>query len=88
MAMIEATEMFDGARAGDERASARPFVRVHTNSRLGAAQTMACEAVGHPLPPTALGYESWLWLGADAQPNRRNRVPVFSPAVHSHLRSG
>lgn len=78
--------LLEAAREGDSEASGRLFEVVYAELRRLAAHKMTLEARNHTLQPTALVHEAWLRLGADAQPNWRNRAHFFAAASEAMRR--
>jgi len=84
--MSDVTQILTAVRAGDDAAAERLFERVYVELRQVAAQKMARKSAGHALQPTALVYEAWLRLGADAQPHWQNRAHFFAAAAQAMRR--
>jgi RNA polymerase sigma factor (TIGR02999 family) len=59
---------------------------VYEELRKLAAHKMAQEKPGQTLQPTALVHEAWLRLGADGQPQWRNRAHFFAAAAEAMRR--
>lgn len=71
---------------GEEQAADRLLPLVYDELRHLAAARMAHEAAGHTLQPTALVHEAWLRLGADHQPDWKNRAHFFAAAAEAMRR--
>ena len=84
--MTELTRIFDAAQTGVPAGVEQLLPLVYDELRRLAAQTMAGEAPGQTLQPTALVHEAWLRLGADQQPSWQNRAHFFGAAAEAMRR--
>src|SRR5262245_16318451 len=84
--MSDVTEILAAIRGGDDAAARQLYERVYAELKSVAAQKMARESAGHTLQPTALVHEAWLRLGADAQPQWKNRAHFFAAAAEAMRR--
>jgi RNA polymerase sigma factor (TIGR02999 family) len=84
--MDDITRILDRAQQGDPKAAADLLPLVYAELRRLAAHKMAGESSGHTLQPTALVHEAWLRLGADDQPDWRNRAHFFATAAEAMRR--
>lgn len=71
---------------GEEQAADRLLPLVYDQLRHLAAARMAHESPDHTLQPTALVHEAWIRLGADHQPDWKNRAQFFSAAAEAMRR--
>jgi RNA polymerase sigma factor (TIGR02999 family) len=71
---------------GGAPAAERLLPLVYEELRKLAAAKMAKEAAGQTLQPTALVHEVWLRLGADSQPDWKNRAHFFAAAAETMRR--
>lgn len=84
--MSEFTVILQRIDAGDSQAAAELLPLVYEELRKLAAQKLARETPGQTLQATALVHEAWLRLGADAQPEWRNRAHFFAAAAEAMRR--
>ncbi|HTJ00919.1 MAG TPA: ECF-type sigma factor [Dongiaceae bacterium] len=84
--MSEFTVILQRIDAGDPQAAAELLPLVYEELRKLAAQKLARETPGQTLQATALVHEAWLRLGADAQPEWRNRAHFFAAAAEAMRR--
>lgn len=84
--MHDITVVLQEMERGDSRAAERLLPLVYEELRKLAAAKMAREAPGQTLQPTALVHEVWLRLGADAQPEWKNRAHFFAAAAETMRR--
>lgn len=82
----EITVILQRIERGEEQAAERLLPLVYDQLRHLAAARMAHEAAGHTLQPTALVHEAWLRLGADQQPDWKNRAQFFAAAAEAMRR--
>ena len=80
------TVILERVGRGEEPAADRLLPLVYEDLRRLAAARMAHEAAGHTLQPTALVHEAWMRLGADQQPNWKNRAQFFAAAAEAMRR--
>ena len=78
--------MLHRVERGEEQAAERLLPLVYDQLRHLAAARMAHESPGHTLQPTALVHEAWLRLGADQQPDWKNRAQFFAAAAEAMRR--
>ena len=71
---------------GDPQAAEQLLPLVYSELRKLAASKMARESPGQTLQPTALVHEAWLRLGADHQPDWKNRAHFFAAAAETMRR--
>lgn len=83
MSAGEITLILQRMESGDRQAAERLLALVYDELRRIAAGHMAHERPGHTLQPTALVHEAWLRLGADQQPNWKNRAHFFGAAAQA-----
>jgi RNA polymerase sigma factor (TIGR02999 family) len=79
----QVTQILDAVGAGDAQAAEKLLPLVYEELRRLAAHKMAGESPGQTLQATALVHEAWLRLGADAQPNWKNRGHFFAAAAEA-----
>jgi RNA polymerase sigma factor (TIGR02999 family) len=79
----QVTQILEAAGAGDAQAAEKLLPLVYEELRRLAAHKMARESPGQTLQATALVHEAWLRLGADAQPNWKNRGHFFAAAAEA-----
>ena len=84
--MQELTLILNRIEQGDPQAAGKLLPLVYAELRKLAAAKMARESAGHTLQPTALVHEAWLRLGADQQPDWKNRAHFFAAAAESMRR--
>lgn len=84
--MSDVTQILKSVCAGDNLATEQLFELVYAELRQVAAQKMSRESAHQTLQPTALVHEAWLRLGADAQPDWRNRAHFFAAAAEAMRR--
>ena len=84
--MQEITLILDRIERGDAQAGEQLLPLVYAELRKLAAAKMAREAAGQTLQPTALVHEAWLRLGADQQPDWKNRAHFFAAAAEAMRR--
>lgn len=84
--MQEITLILNRIEQGDRQAADQLLPLVYAELRKLAAAKMAREAAGQTLQPTALVHEAWLRLGADQQPDWKNRAHFFAAAAESMRR--
>ena len=84
--MDDITVVLREIERGDAQAADRLLPLVYEELRKLAAAKMAKEAPGQTLQPTALVHEVWLRLGADAQPEWKNRAHFFAAAAETMRR--
>jgi RNA polymerase sigma factor (TIGR02999 family) len=82
----EITLLLHKVGAGDASAADQILPLVYHELRKLAAAKMARETPGQTLQPTALVHEVWLRLGADDQPDWKNRAHFFSAAAEAMRR--
>jgi len=82
----EITLILDRIEQGDAQAAEQLLPLVYAELRKLAAARMAREAAGQTLQPTALVHEAWLRLGADQQPDWKNRAHFFAAAAEAMRR--
>jgi RNA polymerase sigma factor (TIGR02999 family) len=82
----EITLVLQRIERGEEQPAERLLPLVYDQLRHLAAARMAHEAAGHTLQPTALVHEAWLRLGADHQPDWKNRAQFFAAAAEAMRR--
>ena len=82
----EITLVLQRIERGEEQPEERLLPLVYDQLRHLAAARMAHEAAGHTLQPTALVHEAWLRLGADHQPDWKNRAQFFAAAAEAMRR--
>lgn len=78
--MSDVTRILNDFKNGDAQVSEELFTVVYAELRKLAAMKMAGENPGQTLQATALVHEVWLRLGADHQPQWRNRAQFFAAA--------
>lgn len=84
--MQEITLVLDRIQMGDPLAADQLLTLVYGELRKLAAAKMAHESAGQTLQPTALVHEAWLRLGADQQPDWKNRAHFFASAAEAMRR--
>lgn len=84
--MSDVTRLLDAANRGDAAAAEEVLPLVYEELRKLAASKMAAERPGQTLQPTALVHEAWIRLGADQQPNWKNRDHFFGAAAEAMRR--
>ena len=84
--MPEITLILNRIEQGDPQAINQLLPLVYDELRKLAAAKMARETPGHTLQPTALVHEAWLRLGADQQPDWKNRAHFFGAAAEAMRR--
>jgi RNA polymerase sigma factor (TIGR02999 family) len=82
----EITLVLQRIERGEEQPAERLLPLVYDQLRQLAAARMAHENYGHTLQPTALVHEAWLRLGADQQPEWKNRAQFFAAAAEAMRR--
>jgi RNA polymerase sigma factor (TIGR02999 family) len=82
----EITLILNRAGKGDPQAAEQLLPLVYDELRRLASAKMARESDGHTLQATALVHEAWLRLGADQQPEWKNRAHFFAAAAESMRR--
>lgn len=82
----EITLVLERVGRGEEPAADRLLPLVYDELRRLAAARMAHEGAGHTLQPTALVHEAWIRLGADQQPDWKNRAHFFAAAAEAMRR--
>lgn len=82
----EITVILQRIERGEEQAADRLLPLVYEQLRHLAAARMARESPDHTLQPTALVHEAWIRLGADHQPDWKNRAQFFSAAAEAMRR--
>lgn len=82
----EITVILQRIERGEEQAADRLLPLVYEQLRHLAAARMARESPDHTLQPTALVHEAWIRLGADQQPDWKNRAQFFSAAAEAMRR--
>ncbi len=84
--MQEITLILDRIQRGDSQAADQLLPLVYAELRKLAAAKMARESAGQTLQATALVHEAWLRLGADQQPDWKNRAHFFASAAEAMRR--
>ena len=84
--MPEITLILNRIEQGDPQAINQLLPLVYDELRKLARGKMARETPGHTLQPTALVHEAWLRLGADQQPDWKNRAHFFGAAAEAMRR--
>ena len=84
--MSDITLILERVEKGDPKAAEELLPLVYEELRRLATHLMNGEPAGHTLQPTALVHEAWLRLGADAQPQWKNRSHYFGAAAEAMRR--
>ena len=84
--MSEVTRIIRAVEQGDAKAAEELLPLVYDELRKLASARMAREQPGQTLQATALVHEAWLRLGADQQPQWRNRAHFFGAAAEAMRR--
>ena len=84
--MNEVTRILEAIDQGDPKAAEDLLPLVYEELRKLASARMAREQPGQTLQATALVHEAWLRLGADQQPQWRNRAHFFAAAAEAMRR--
>lgn len=85
-AMHDITLILNAIEGGDAQAANDLLTLVYDELRRVAAHSMAHEAPGQTLQPTALVHEAWFHLGGDKQPTWKNRAHFFGAAAEAMRR--
>ena len=80
------TVILQRVERGEEQPADRLLPLVYGELRRLAAARMMREGAGHTLQPTALVHEAWIRLGADDQPEWKNRAQFFAAAAEAMRR--
>jgi len=84
--MSDITQILNRVEQGEPEAADQLLPLVYEELRQLAAHKMRNELAGQTLQPTALVHEAWLRLGADNQPNWKNRGHFFAAAAEAMRR--
>ena len=84
--MSDITQILNRVEQGEPEAADQLLPLVYQELRQLAAHKMRNELAGQTLQPTALVHEAWLRLGADNQPNWKNRGHFFAAAAEAMRR--